>query len=81
MHFKIRNIKLYLWILPIIISVMDSKAQQFEDVRSYITYKTQNTIEIDGVASEISWKKAPWTEYFTDIEGVENLLMIHVSKC
>ena len=71
MHFKIRNIKLYLWILPIIISVMDSKAQQFEDVRSYITYKTQNTIEIDGVASEISWKKAPWTEYFTDIEGVE----------
>lgn len=71
MSFKIKCMRPYISILLIMISFAAIKAQKFEDARSYITYKTQDTIEIDGKASEISWKKAPWTEYFIDIEGVK----------
>ena len=39
--------------------------------RSYIAYKTIDKIEIDGKAEEASWKEAPKSEDFIDIEGEE----------
>ena len=39
--------------------------------KSYIAYKTSETITIDGEASEESWNKAAWSDTFIDIEGVK----------
>lgn len=35
----------------------------------YICYRTAGEITIDGKLDEPSWERAPWTEYFVDIEG------------
>jgi disulfide oxidoreductase YuzD len=37
--------------------------------RKYICQKTTSSITIDGKLDERSWKKAPWTSRFVDIEG------------
>ncbi len=37
--------------------------------KSYVCYKTQASINIDGLPSEQDWSKADWTESFVDIEG------------
>ena len=37
--------------------------------QEYICYRTLGSIEIDGKMDEESWDKAPWTNYFADIEG------------
>ncbi|MFV0539958.1 MAG: carbohydrate-binding family 9-like protein [Aestuariibaculum sp.] len=37
----------------------------------YIAYKTSESINIDGNATEESWKKAKWTNTFIDIEGIK----------
>lgn len=37
--------------------------------KTYIIYHTSDSIQIDGKPTEKSWKKAPWSEYFVDIEG------------
>ena len=37
--------------------------------QGYVCYRTLDSIEIDGKIDEESWKKAPWTNYFADIEG------------
>ncbi len=37
--------------------------------RGYVCHRTAEPIVIDGKADEEAWKKAPWTEYFRDIEG------------
>ena len=39
------------------------------DQEHYICYRTLGSIEIDGKMNETSWKEAPWTNYFADIEG------------
>lgn len=39
--------------------------------KSYVAYKTSETIQIDGNDTEASWSKAEWTDAFIDIEGVE----------
>ncbi|MGD9707606.1 MAG: carbohydrate-binding family 9-like protein [Candidatus Delongbacteria bacterium] len=36
---------------------------------NYLCQRTDSYINIDGKAVEQSWKNAPWTDYFTDIEG------------
>ena len=41
----------------------------FFSPRSYICYKTENPLVIDGRSDEHAWQKAPWTEDFKDIEG------------
>jgi hypothetical protein len=46
-------------------------AQQSVTPKSYIAYKASETIEIDGLAKEQAWEKAPWSEDFIDIEGEE----------
>jgi len=40
-----------------------------ETPRQYVAYKTTDPITIDGNADENSWKKAPWSDLFIDIEG------------
>ncbi|WP_431126347.1 carbohydrate-binding family 9-like protein [Flagellimonas flava] len=42
-----------------------------ETPRKYVAYKATETIKIDGQANEASWKNAPWSELFIDIEGVK----------
>ena len=37
--------------------------------RHYITYKAVEDLKIDGLGDEDSWKKAPWSDTFIDIEG------------
>ena len=37
--------------------------------RGYVCHRTDEPITIDGRAEEGAWRKAPWTEYFRDIEG------------
>jgi hypothetical protein len=39
--------------------------------KSYIAFKTSETITIDGEATEISWSKTAWSDNFIDIEGVK----------
>ena len=39
--------------------------------RSYIALKASGDIKIDGIADEETWKSAPWTDYFIDIEGTK----------
>jgi len=39
--------------------------------RTYITFKALETLEIDGMDNESSWKKAPFSDTFIDIEGVK----------
>ena len=35
----------------------------------YVCYRTSEPLTIDGRLQEQAWQKAPWTNYFVDIEG------------
>jgi hypothetical protein len=39
--------------------------------KHYVVSKTIETIEIDGIENETSWKKANYTDNFIDIEGIK----------
>ena len=39
--------------------------------KHYVVSKTIETIEIDGIENETSWKKANYTDDFIDIEGIK----------
>ncbi len=49
--------------------------------RSYCVLKTQDKITIDGIAQEKAWKKAPWTELFTDILSGEKSNVMGSTRC
>lgn len=55
-----------------LISIL-SCAQSNKDIiqRTYVANKTSEGIVIDGDDSEASWKNAPWTDAFIDIEGIK----------
>ncbi len=36
---------------------------------SYVCYRTESAINVDGSADDASWKMAAWTEAFVDIQG------------
>ncbi len=57
--------------LPGIVSAQDFEGFEnlFTPVRTYVTYQCPEEISIDGKATEKSWQKAEWSEYFEDIEG------------
>ena len=42
--------------------------------KSYTIHNINNPLQIDGVASEIVWDLAEWTDFFIDIEGNKNPL-------
>ena len=37
--------------------------------KSYVCYRTSESISVDGHLTEADWLKSEWTEYFGDIEG------------
>jgi hypothetical protein len=37
--------------------------------RAHVCYRAKNPIEVDGKLDEESWRDAPWTDDFVDIEG------------
>jgi len=37
--------------------------------KSYVCYTTKDSIVVDGNLTESSWEKAPWTDWFVDIQG------------
>ncbi|MCP3927772.1 MAG: carbohydrate-binding family 9-like protein [Bacteroidetes bacterium] len=37
--------------------------------RQYICYQTNDSLDIDGMLNEDSWRNTPWTEDFRDISG------------
>ena len=37
--------------------------------RGYVCYQAKSPVQIDGKLDDASWKDAPWTEDFVDIEG------------
>ena len=37
--------------------------------RHYVSYRPSAPLAIDGTLDEPSWKAAPWTEAFVDIQG------------
>lgn len=39
--------------------------------KKYVAYHTQDSIVVDGIPNEKSWKKAPFTDDFIDIEGLK----------
>ena len=51
----------------------DRQAQEVASTKphpkGYIAYKAAEPLQIDGVLEEESWKSAPWTDEFNDIEG------------
>ena len=44
-------------------------SQDFNIPKTYICYKTNEKILVDGLMDEKSWIEAPYTDYFVDIEG------------
>lgn len=40
-----------------------------EEPRMYLCYRAAGPVVVDGKLSEPTWKRAPWTELFVDIEG------------
>lgn len=46
-------------------------AQQSPTPRSYVAYKTDEPIGVDGIDNERAWSEVPWTADFIDIEGVK----------
>ena len=40
-----------------------------QEPRTYVSFKTEEKIIIDGIANENSWEKAEWSSNFIDIEG------------
>ena len=37
--------------------------------KTYIAPKSTHPIVVDGIADEVDWSNAPWTDFFQDIEG------------
>ncbi|WP_031427502.1 carbohydrate-binding family 9-like protein [Flavimarina sp. Hel_I_48] len=44
-------------------------AQEIQEPRLYVAYKTTKTIKIDGKPAENAWETASWSTDFIDIEG------------
>jgi hypothetical protein len=37
--------------------------------KKYTSYRARHPLKIDGKLADSAWSKAPWTDYFVDIEG------------
>lgn len=66
------NYKLFLLLLFAFINIYAQKIPEPQIIfspRHYICFYTAESVNVDGVLNEDSWKKAKWTEEFVDIEG------------
>lgn len=59
----------FLGSLALIAGLASNSTAQDPILKSYICYETHEPITIDGNLTESSWQKAPWTDFFVDIEG------------
>ena len=50
-------------------SVFEKYERYLVEPRSYICYRTEGKLKIDGKLDESSWQKAPSTEEYEDISG------------
>lgn len=50
-------------------ALSDKYAPMLTIPKGYVCYRIADSIKIDGLANEVSWKKAPSTEAFVDISG------------
>jgi len=68
---KIVSICLALFCLaPAFAQTVSQKYERYlTDPRSYVCYRTEGALNIDGKLDEPSWQKAPSTEAFEDISG------------
>ncbi len=48
-----------------------SQSNEFTPPESYIAYRCNDSLEIDGKPTETAWGKALWTKSFIDIEGIK----------
>ncbi|MCM8570905.1 carbohydrate-binding family 9-like protein [Gramella jeungdoensis] len=63
------SLNFYRSILFILLISFGVTAQKSNTPRTYITYKTNQPLKIDGLDSEDAWQKATWSQDFIDIEG------------
>ncbi|MDQ4139939.1 MAG: carbohydrate-binding family 9-like protein, partial [Bacteroidota bacterium] len=49
--------------------LVQGKEHLFTPPQHYVTFYTSQAPKIDGNLNEGIWQSAPWTDYFTDIEG------------
>ncbi len=49
--------------------VLKLSGQTLPDPKGYVCHQTLSPMEIDGQALEAAWGDAPFTDFFTDIEG------------
>lgn len=79
---KLRHLKLLIIFVAILTScnnkqeenIMKTDLQDdlkaiFQEPKSYVCYRCDENLVIDGEANESSWEKAEWTDLFVDIEG------------
>lgn len=61
------------WIplVTLVILVGCTSAPQAQEPRNYLADKATGAIVIDGILDEPDWKKAPFSETFADIRGVD----------
>ena len=66
---------LILTVLSMVIAVNPAASQEVRtpeipfNPETYVVYKTENPLAIDGDLSKQAWKKAEWTSLFVDIRG------------
>ena len=49
--------------------LQDDLKALMQEPKSYVCYRTDGALSIDGMPDEQSWNKAEWTDLFVDIEG------------
>ncbi len=55
---------------PVLISDDSFEVPRIEFApETYVCYRAEKTLEIDGKADEVAWQAAEWTDLFVDIEG------------
>lgn len=71
-------IKIGISLAIIFSSIVQSSAQKLP--KSYVCYKTDKRIELDGVLNEAEWGKFDWSDSFVDIEGDKKPLPTYDTK-
>jgi hypothetical protein len=56
-------------LLTVLCFNLSSQAPAFPEPKGYVCHQTDTPLQIDGQALESTWKEAPFTGFFGDIEG------------
>lgn len=63
------KLHIVLWAILIFFIALKCGAGEFTEPRSYVCYRTEKVVKIDGKLDDEGWITAAWTEKFVDIEG------------